>query len=64
MSGPEIREKIIANNKLISERDDLATFVLNKIVLGAMTENEQLRKICPHEYDEMGFCIYCDSRKD
>ena len=64
MSGPEIREKILQNNKLITEREDITTFILNKMVQGALAENEQLRKICPHEYDEMGFCIFCDSRKE
>ena len=63
MSGEEIRQKIIENNKIIE--DSLSpTFVLNRAVQKALEENKRLRNICPHEYDELGYCIYCDKEKD
>lgn len=63
MSGEEIRQKIIANNKIIEESLS-PTFVLNRAVQKALEENKRLRNICPHEYDELGYCIYCDKEKD
>ena len=63
MSGEEIRAKIIETNKII-EQSLSPTFVLNKAAKMALEENKHLRNICPHEYDELGFCIYCDKEKD
>ena len=63
MSGEEIRAKIIENNKII-EQSLSHTFVLNKAAQMALEENKHLRNLCPHEYDELGFCIYCDKEKD
>ena len=63
MSGEEIRAKIIENNKII-EQSLSPTFVLNKAAQMALDENKRLRNLCPHEYDELGFCIYCDKEKD
>lgn len=60
MSGNEIREKIIENNKIIEEANP-TIFVLNKKVQKALDDNRHLRSICPHEYDETGYCIYCDA---
>lgn len=60
MSGEQIRNKIIENNKIIEEANP-AIFTLNKKVQEALDENRHLRSICPHEYDETGFCIYCDA---
>lgn len=63
MSGEEIRQKIIENNKII-EQSLSPTFVLNRTAQKALEENQRLQKICPHEYDELGFCIYCDKEKN
>lgn len=59
MNGIEIRKKIIANNKEIAEQPH-NIFVLNKRVQELLEENKALQEMCPHEYDELGFCIYCD----
>lgn len=63
MSGEEIRQKIIENNKII-EQSLSPTFVLNRAAQQAMEENKKLQNICPHEFDELGYCIYCDKEKD
>lgn len=63
MSGEEIRQKIIENNKII-EQSLSPTFVLNRAAQKAMEENKKLQNICPHEFDELGYCIYCDKEKD
>ena len=60
MSGPEIQAKIIANLKIIEEEAKNGLFTLSKRAQAAVEENKHLRNICPHEYDELGFCIYCD----
>jgi hypothetical protein len=63
MSGEEIRLKIMENNKII-EQSISPTFVLNKAAQKALEENKRLQSICHHEYDDLGFCIYCDKEKD
>lgn len=63
MSGEEIRKKIVENNKII-EQSVTPTFILNKTVQKALEENKRLQQICQHEYDELGYCIYCDKEKD
>ena len=64
MSGPEIQAKIIANLKIIEEEAKNGLFLLIKRAQAAVEENKHLRNICPHEYDELGFCIYCDKEVD
>lgn len=59
MSGEEIRKKIDENNLILSNVIE-PIFVLNKDKWRALKENEELRKICPHEFKN-GFCIYCDA---
>lgn len=63
MSGDEIRKRIIENNKII-EQSLSPTFILNRAVQQALNENKELQKICQHEYDDLGYCIYCDKEKD
>lgn len=58
MSGNEIRIKIDENNKVIREKLD--TFILTDEIKKLLAENEELRKTCPHEFDNNGICIYCD----
>ena len=62
MDGNEIRTKIAQNNAII-EATNPAIFILNEKVAEALKENERLRNICPHKYDETGFCIYCDKER-
>ena len=63
MNGNEVRQKIIELNEIISNKLTPAFFTLNDEVKKAQEQIEQLRKVCPHEYDELGYCIYCDERK-
>lgn len=64
MSGEQIRDKIIANNKRIDEILDKSTFTLNIEVMALREENRRLQSICDHKFDELGFCIYCDKEKE
>ena len=59
MNGIDIRKKILENNKLIAEQPH-NIFVLNQKIQKLIDENKWLQSICPHEYDELGYCIYCD----
>lgn len=60
MTKEEIREKINSNYAIIQESLIKETFVLNSTISDLLDENEELRKRCPHEFDEDGTCIYCD----
>lgn len=59
MNGMEVRKRIIANNKLIAEQPH-NIFILNKKIQELIEDNRHLQEICPHEFDETGYCIYCD----
>lgn len=63
MNGEDIRKKIIENN-LIIEQSLSPTFVLNRAAQKALEENKKLQSICHHEFDDLGYCIYCDKEKD
>lgn len=58
MNGEQVRELILFNNKKIEELLDPSTFVLKPEVEQLLKKNEQLRKECPHVYQN-GECIYC-----
>lgn len=58
MTGKEIKEKINFNNKKIQSILDPTVFILQPEVQKYMEENEYLKSICEHEY-ENGVCIYC-----
>lgn len=60
MNGEEIRKKITINNKIIEDSARLGFFTLNQRVQEALEENRQLRAKCHHEFNELGYCIYCD----
>lgn len=60
MNGNEIRERIIKNNKIIEDYACRGFFILNENVQNALEENRQLRAKCHHEFNELGYCIYCD----
>ena len=64
MSGNEIQAKIIANLQIIEEEAITGLFTLSKRAQAALEENRKLREICPHHFDETGFCIYCDKEVD
>lgn len=63
MTGEAIRDKINFNNSQIETLLDPSVFVLQPEVLQYMEDNEYLRSICSHEYDENGVCIYCGNTK-
>jgi hypothetical protein len=58
MTGIEIKEKIAANNKRITELVDPHRFVLNEEISRLLEENRQLRAQCSHKFED-GKCIYC-----
>ena len=58
MTGKEIKEQINFNNKKIQSILDPTVFILQPEVQKYMEENEYLKSICEHEY-ENGVCIYC-----
>lgn len=57
MNGQEIRERIDSNNLKI--RRALNKFVLTDEINQLMKNNEELRAICKHSF-ENGFCKFCD----
>ncbi len=61
MNGNEIRERINENNRKIQAA--LNKFVLTDEINKLMKDNEDLRYICKHEFDQ-GFCKYCDTPID
>lgn len=63
MTGTEIRKQINKNNETIVELMKPNQFILNTVVRDLLFENQELQKKCPHEFDEAGFCIYCDMVK-
>lgn len=58
MNKEQIREKILFNNKKIEELLDPSVFILQSEVQQLMEDNEYLRTICPHEF-ENGVCKIC-----
>lgn len=58
MTGKEIKEKITFNNKKIQSLLDPSVFILQPEVQKYQEENEYLRTICNHSF-ENGVCIYC-----
>ena len=57
MNGQQIRQQIDANNAKMKEL--LNRFVLTNEINQLMQDNEDLRFICQHDF-ENGFCKYCD----
>jgi len=64
MNGIEIQQKIIENLAIIEEEASSGLFTLSKRAQQALEDNRRLREICPHEFDETGYCIYCDKEVD
>lgn len=63
MNGKDIREKINFNNQQIQSLLDPTIFILQPEVQKYLEDNEFLKSICPHEY-ENGICIYCGSEEN
>ncbi len=62
MNGIEIRKKIDDLSEFIANSLTPSFFVLNNEVREAQEKIKYLQSICPHEYREDGFCIYCRKR--
>ena len=58
MTGEEIKVKINFNNQKIQSLLDPTVFILQPEVQKYIEDNEYLKSICPHEY-ENNVCIYC-----
>ena len=63
MTGEEIKNKINFNNQQIQSLIDPSTFILQPEVQKLMEDNEYLKTICSHKY-ENGFCIYCGTKQN
>lgn len=63
MNGPEIRNRIDYNNKVIGELMTPNFFTLNNAIADLLTENRQLQEECEHEFLN-GICIYCDKDEE
>lgn len=64
MTQLQIRKQIDANNEAIAKALNPSQFILNNIVADLLEENTKLRKHCKHEFDEDGFCIWCDMMEE
>ena len=60
MSGIEVYKKINENNKRLKEL--LNKFVFTNEIKSIIKENNDLKKVCPHEYIN-GICKYCYSKE-
>ena len=63
MTGEEIKTRIEENNNKIEQELSADTFVLNHTIVNLMAMNDELREVCPHEYNSDGICKYCLTRK-
>lgn len=58
MKPEEIKEKITFNNHMIEKLLDPAVFILQPEIEVYLKENEELRQMCAHKF-ENGVCVYC-----
>ena len=63
MKGEEIKDKINFNNQKIQSLMDPSVFILQPEIQKYMEENEYLKTICPHKY-ENEICIYCGQEQN
>lgn len=63
MTGEEIKKKINFNNQKIQSLIDPSVFILDPEIQRYMEDNEYLKTICPHIY-ENGECIYCGAKNN
>ena len=63
MTGEEIKKKINFNNQKIQSLIDPSVFILDPEIQRYMEDNEYLKTICPHIY-ENGECIYCGAKSN
>lgn len=58
MNPIEIKDKINFNNLMIEKLIDPSIFILQPKVEALLDENEELRAMCPHKFED-GVCVYC-----
>ena len=63
MTGEEIRDKINFNNQKIQSLLDPSVFILQPEVQKYLEDNEYLKTLCPHKY-ENGECRYCGQKQN
>lgn len=64
MTGKQIKELIDLKNSRLQLAIAADTFQLNEDAVRLVREIGQLRKRCPHEYNENELCIYCGLHKE
>lgn len=60
MTGEQIKLRIEELNSQIREMIMPSFYTLNNGVQDLMNEIKNLQLQCPHEWDEDGFCVYCN----
>ena len=60
MTGEQIKLRIEELNHQIREMIMPSFYTLNNGVGALIDEIKSLQEKCPHEWDEDGFCIYCN----
>ena len=63
MTGEEIRDKINFNNQKIQSLLDPSVFILQPEVQKYLEDNEYLKTLCPHKYENRE-CIYCGQKQN
>ena len=63
MTKEEIKSKVLYNNAKIKELLDPSVFILQPEVQKYLEDNEYLKTLCPHKY-ENGECIYCGQKQN
>lgn len=64
VKGELIKNQINSINEEIARSLKPNVFVLNNTVLELTNKIQNLQKACPHNFDEDGFCIYCNLMKE
>lgn len=58
MTNLEIHQRIEQNNQIIESCFTPNKFTLNNTVKNLLKENEELQKLCTHEFED-GYCVFC-----
>ena len=64
MDGKSVKKRVDTYVRVINECLQASTFTLNKRAAEAQREILKLQKICPHQYNDDGKCIYCGKDKE
>lgn len=58
MNGPQIRDAIEKNNRMIQDLTAINFFTLNNTVAELLEENRRLQQQCRHLFVD-GYCDFC-----